>query len=434
MRVFIDKAKIFVRGGDGGNGQVSFRREKFVPYGGPAGGDGGRGGSVIFKVDEGLRTLMDFRYQKHFKAAHGEHGRSKSQHGANAKDNVISVPPGTMVKDAETGELLADLVEQGQDKVIVRGGRGGKGNIHFANSSNPAPYISENGEPGEERWIELELKLLADVGLIGYPSVGKSTLLSVVSDARPKVGAYHFTTISPNLGVVRVGEGNSFVLADLPGLIEGAHLGIGLGHQFLRHVERTKILVHVVDVAGSEGRDPVEDWKQINEEIKLYRQDLELRPQIIAANKTDLPGANEKLEEFREVIGGAIPIYPVSAVTKQGIKELVYAVGDLLDQVENEPRQEHFEPIEQQHKVYKHKREGEIFTIRRENEVYVVEGERIEKLIKMTNFDHYDSLLRFNRTIKEIGLEKALYEKGAEEGNSVRIGELEFELSKAISD
>lgn len=432
--MFVDKAKIFVRGGDGGNGQVSFRREKFVPYGGPAGGDGGKGGSVIFRVDEGLRTLMDFRYQKHFKAGHGEHGRSKSQHGANAKDSIIRVPPGTIVKDAETGEVLADLIEQGQEKAIVRGGRGGKGNIHFASSSNPAPYISENGEPGEERWVELELKLLADVGLIGYPSVGKSTLLSVVSDARPKIGEYHFTTITPNLGVVRVGEGRSFVIADLPGLIEGAHQGIGLGHQFLRHVERTKVLIHVVDIAGSEGRDPIEDWKQINEEIKLYRQDLEFRPQLVATNKIDLPEAQENLKEFRSQVGDDVPIYPISAVTNQGIKDLIYAVADLLDKVEKEPRQEHFEPIEQRHKVYKHKGEGQAFTIRRENEIYVVEGERIQKLIKMTNFDHYDSLLRFNRTIKEMGVEKALREKGAEEGSTIQIGELEFELSKYISE
>lgn len=410
--MFVDKAKIFVRGGDGGNGQVAFRREKFVPYGGPAGGDGGRGGSVIFKVDEGLRTLMDFRYQKHFKAAHGEHGRSKSQHGANAKDNVIHVPPGTIIKDVETGEVLADLVVQDQQKIIVQGGRGGKGNIHFATSSNPAPYISENGEPGEERWIELELKLLADIGLIGYPSVGKSTLLSVVSDARPKIGAYHFTTITPNLGMVRVSEGRSFVIADLPGLIEGAHQGIGLGHQFLRHVERTKVLVHVIDIAGSEGRNPVDDYNQINEEIKLYRQDLEYRPQIIAANKIDLPEAEANLKEFRNIVGDSIPIYPISAITKYGIKELVYAIADLLDKVEKEPRQEDLPTTEQQHKVYKHKTEGPVFTIRRENEVYVVEGERIEKLIKMTNFDHYDSLLRFNRTIKEMGVEKSLYERG----------------------
>ncbi|MBA4496165.1 GTPase ObgE [Paenactinomyces guangxiensis] len=432
--MFVDTVKVYVKGGDGGNGMVAFRREKYVPYGGPAGGDGGRGGDVVFEVDEGLRTLMDFRYQKHFKAERGENGRPKSQHGANAEDKVVRVPPGTVVRDADTSELIADLTEQGQRAVIVRGGRGGRGNIRFATPVNPAPEIAENGEPGQERWVELELKLLADVGLIGYPSVGKSTLLSVVSAARPKIGAYHFTTIVPNLGVVQVEDGRSFVMADLPGLIEGAHQGVGLGHQFLRHVERTKVLVHVLDMAGSEGRDPYEDWKQINKELKLYRQDLEHRPQIVAANKMDLPDADEFLEMFKEQAGPDVQVYPISAATRQGLRELMFAVADLLDQAEKEAP---IEPVVQQEftatrKVYKSEEEKPDFTIRRENEVYVVEGERIEKLIQMTNFNYHDSVMRFAHTIKQMGVEDALRARGAKEGDTIRIGEMEFELSDAI--
>jgi GTP-binding protein len=432
-KVFVDKVKVYVKGGDGGNGMVAFRREKYVPFGGPAGGDGGRGGDVIFEVDEGLRTLMDFRYQKHFKAKRGENGRSKSQHGAGGEDKIVKVPPGTVVRDADTGELIADLTEHGQRAVVARGGRGGRGNIRFATPVNPAPEIAENGEPGEERWVDLELKLLADVGLIGYPSVGKSTLLAAVSAARPKVGAYHFTTLVPNLGVVQVEDGRSFVLADLPGLIEGAHQGVGLGHQFLRHVERTKVLVHVIDMAGSEGRDPYEDWKKINEEIKLYRQDLEHRPQIVAANKMDLPDAEEYLELFKEQVGPDVPVYPISAATRQGLRELLFAVADLLDQVEKEGPTE---PVIEQEftatrKIYKAEEEKPAFTIRRENEVYVVEGERIEKLVHMTNFNYHDSILRFAHTLKKMGVEDALRERGAKDGDTIRIGELEFELTDA---
>jgi GTP-binding protein len=379
-------------------------------------------------VDEGLRTLLDFRYQKHFKADGGENGRSKSQHGANAKDKIVRTPPGTIVKDADTGEVIADLVNHGQTFIIAKGGRGGRGNLHFASATNPAPYIAENGEPGEERWIELELKLLADVGLVGYPSVGKSTLLSVVSEARPKIGSYHFTTLTPNLGVVRVTEGNSFVLADLPGLIEGAHQGVGLGYQFLRHVERTKVLIHVVDISATEGRDPFEDWKQINKEIQLYREDLKDKPQILVANKIDLPEAKENLTKFQLEIGKDIPIYPVSAVTKVGMKELLFAVSDALDKIEKEaPKTLPSETGD--HKVYKYSKKSEPFFIRKEKEHYVVEGERIEKLIKMTNFNYQDSILRFNKMIKDMGLEEALKEKGAKEGDTIQIGTFEFEMN-----
>ncbi|MFC7440846.1 GTPase ObgE [Laceyella putida] len=432
--MFVDKVKVYVKGGDGGNGMVAFRREKYVPLGGPAGGDGGKGGDVVFVVEEGLRTLMDFRFQRHFKAKRGENGRSKSQHGAGADDLIVKVPPGTVVRDAETGALIADLTEHGQRAVVARGGKGGRGNIRFATPVNPAPEIAENGDLGEERWVELELKLLADIGLVGYPSVGKSTLLSVVSAAKPKIAAYHFTTLTPNLGVVRIDDGRSFVMADLPGLIEGAHQGVGLGHQFLRHVERTKVIVHVIDMAGSEGRDPYEDYVQINEELKLYRQDLEHRPQIIAANKMDLPEAEEQLERFKEQLGPDIPVYPISAATRQGLKELLYAAADLLDKVEREAPPE---PVAEQQfiaerKVYKAEADKPDFTIRRENELYVVEGERIDRLVQKTNFQYQDSVMRFARTLRQLGVEEALRKRGAENGDTVIIGGMEFEFNDEL--
>lgn len=426
--MFVDQVKIFVKGGDGGNGIVAFRREKFVPRGGPAGGDGGRGGDVIFRVDPGLRTLMDFRYQKHFKAKRGENGRSKGQHGANADHLIVRVPPGTVIRNADGNELIADLIEEGQEVIVARGGRGGRGNVRFATSVNPAPQIAENGAPGEEKWIELELKLLADVGLIGYPSVGKSTLLSAVSAARPKIAAYHFTTLSPNLGVVRLKDGRSFVMADLPGLIEGAHAGVGLGHQFLRHVERTKILVHVLDIAGTEGRDPYEDFEQINLELAQYRQDLSQRPQIIAANKMDLPDAEEKLTEFKRQLQTPIEIYPISAVTGKGLDKLLYGIMECLEKVEKEPVQ----VKTSQHKHYSVEAPPEPFQVRRENHVFVVEGEKVKRLVKMTNFDYQESVLRFAKKIRQMGIEDALREKGAQEGDTVRIGKIEFEFKDSF--
>ena len=429
--MFVDTVKIYVKGGDGGNGIVAFRREKYVPRGGPAGGDGGRGGNVILRVDKGLRTLVDFRYQKHFKAKRGENGRSKGQHGANAEDRVILVPPGTVVKDAESNEVIADLVEDGQEMIVARGGRGGRGNRRFATAVNPAPQIAENGEPGEERWLELELKLLADVGLIGYPSVGKSTLLSVVSEAKPKIAAYHFTTITPNLGVVRIDEGRSFVMADLPGLIEGAHQNVGLGHQFLRHAERTKMLVHVIDMAATEGRDPYQDYLQINHELKQYRQDFANRPQIIAANKMDLPSAEQNLKKFRQHFKEDIEIYPISAETRQGVDQLLYAISAMLEKLEKESEQEHDQTLPY-HKVYQLKETEPLFTIRRENDVYIVEGEKVERMMRMTNFAYHESVLRFGQKMKQWGIEQALREKGAQEGDTIRIGDMEFELSDSF--
>lgn len=424
--MFVDSVKIYVKGGDGGNGMVAFRREKYVAAGGPAGGDGGRGGDVVFVVDEGLRTLVDFRYQRHFKAARGENGRTKSQHGAGADDMVVRVPPGTTVIDDDTQQVIADLVMHGQRAVIARGGRGGRGNIRFATPANSAPEIAENGEPGQERYVRLELKVLADVGLVGFPSVGKSTLLSVVSAARPKIAEYHFTTITPNLGVVDIDEERSFVMADLPGLIEGAHEGVGLGHQFLRHVERTRVILHVVDMAGSEGRDPYTDYVQINEELKLYNKKLEDRPQIIAANKMDIPGAEENLAEFKEKVGD-VPIFAISAATNQGIRELMYAVADKLDQIPFLPDVEDVAE-EETTVMYRAEQEGPGFTVRRENETYIVEGEKLEKLVKMTNLNSHDSIQRFARTMRSMGVDDALRKKGAQNGDIVIIGKFEFEF------
>lgn len=427
--MFVDTAKVYVKGGDGGNGIVSFRREKYVPEGGPAGGDGGHGGDVVLVVDEGLRTLLDFKYQRHFKADRGEYGKPKNQHGRNAEDLIVRVPPGTTVTDAETGEFLGDLTRNGQRLVVARGGRGGRGNTRFATAANKAPEIAEKGEPGEERWIQLELKVLADVGLIGFPSVGKSTLLSVVSAARPKIGAYHFTTLTPNLGVVEVGDGRSFVMADLPGLIEGAHEGQGLGLQFLRHAERTRVILHVIDMAATEGRDPYEDYLVITRELEEYNERLGKLPVIIAANKMDMPGAEENLESFRKKLNDKIPVYPISGVTRQGVQELLYAVADLLDTIPaiQEDALEDVE-AEQERKIYRLKEDDDSFTITRDNEVYVVHSPKIEKLVKMTNFEQYDAVKRFQRIMRAMGVDDALRKRGAENGDTIRIGELEFDF------
>lgn len=434
--MFVDKAKIYVKGGDGGDGIVAFRREKYVPEGGPAGGDGGKGGDVIFRVDEGLRTLMDFRYQRHFKAQKGEKGRNKSQHGANAENMVVRVPPGTVIINDDTQEVLADLTRHGQQIVVARGGRGGRGNIRFATPNNPAPELAEHGEEGEERWIVLELKVMADVGLVGFPSVGKSTLLSVVSSAKPKIGAYHFTTITPNLGVVEVGEGRSFVMADLPGLIEGAHEGVGLGHEFLRHVERTRLIIHVVDMAGSEGRDPFEDWQKINGELRQYNADLEKRPQIVAANKMDMPEAVGNLEKFRKQVSevrGDLEIMPISSLTRQGVQELLYRVADLLDQIP-EPAIEEVTELEER-KIYKlDKREDdESFTIRRENEMFIVESVKIERMMKRMQLNSHDAILKLARTLRHMGVDEELRKRGAKDGTLVRIGDFEFEFVEGSS-
>ncbi|MBU8750707.1 MULTISPECIES: GTPase ObgE [Bacillus] len=426
--MFVDQVKVYVKGGDGGNGMVAFRREKYVPKGGPAGGDGGKGGDVVFEVDEGLRTLMDFRYKKHFKAIRGEHGMSKNQHGRNADDMVIKVPPGTVVTDDDTKQVIADLTEHGQRAVIARGGRGGRGNSRFATPANPAPQLSENGEPGKERYIVLELKVLADVGLVGFPSVGKSTLLSVVSSAKPKIADYHFTTLVPNLGMVETDDGRSFVMADLPGLIEGAHQGVGLGHQFLRHIERTRVIVHVIDMSGLEGRDPYEDYLTINQELSEYNLRLTERPQIIVANKMDMPEAAVNLEAFKEKLTDDYPVFPISAVTREGLRELLFEVANQLENTPEFPLYDE-EELTQNRVMYTMENEEVPFNITRDPDgVFVLSGDSLERLFKMTDFSRDESVKRFARQMRGMGVDEALRERGAKDGDIIRLLEFEFEF------
>lgn len=427
--MFVDQVKIYVKGGDGGNGMVAFRREKYVPNGGPAGGDGGKGANVVFEVNEGLRTLLDFRYQRHFKAPRGEHGMSKGMHGRNAQDMVVKVPPGTVVMDAATNEVIADLVENGQRAVIAKGGRGGRGNTRFATPANPAPELAENGEPGLEREVILELKLLADVGLVGFPSVGKSTLLSVVSSAKPKIAEYHFTTIVPNLGMVETEDGRSFVMADLPGLIEGAHEGVGLGHQFLRHIERTRVIVHVIDMAATEGRDPFEDYLTINKELNEYNLRLMERPQIIVANKMDMPDSEENLKQFKERLQEDYPVFPISAVSRKGLRELLFAVADKLEETPEFPLEHEQEETGVHRVLYKHEADPDAFTITRDPDgAYVLSGEKLERLFKMTDFSREESVRRFSRQLRGLGVDDALRQRGAKDGDIVRLMDFEFEF------
>lgn len=427
--MFVDQVKIYVKAGNGGDGMVAFRREKFVPNGGPAGGDGGKGADVVFVVDEGLRTLVDFRFKRSFKAEHGEHGMSKSMHGRGAQDLVVKVPQGTIVKDIDTGEIIADLVAHGQRAVIAKAGRGGRGNKRFATPANPAPELSENGEPGQERNVQLELKVLADVGLVGFPSVGKSTLLSVVSAARPKIAAYHFTTIVPNLGMVDAGDGRSFVMADLPGLIEGASQGVGLGHQFLRHIERTRVIVHVIDMSGSEGRVPFDDYVAINNELEQYNLRLMERPQIIVANKMDMPDAEENLKEFKTKIEEEIPVFPISAVTKTGLRELLLAIADKLETTPEFPLNEILEQEDEDTVLYKYVAEEPDFEITREPDgTFVLSGTKIERLFTMTNFERDASISRFARQLRAMGVDEALRKRGAKDGDIVRLLDYEFEF------
>ena len=432
--MFLDEVKIFVRSGDGGNGLVAFRREKYVPKGGPAGGDGGRGANVVFIVDEGLRTFMDYRYQKKFVAPNGENGMSKGMHGRKSKDLYLKVPPGTVIRDTDTGEVLADLVEHEQEVIVARGGRGGRGNCRFATPSNPAPEIAENGEPGEERNLTLELKLMADVGLVGFPSVGKSTLLSITSKAKPKIADYHFTTVAPNLGVVETKDHRSFVMADLPGLIEGASQGVGLGHQFLRHIERTKVIVHVVDMSATDGRDPHEDYKIINQELGEYNMRLLERPQIVVANKMDIPAAQENLEEFKSKLaadGEEVDIVEISAFTRTNVDNLLYKISDILDSTDPNMLYElDTEEESMENRVlYKHKPKDETFKITRDDTgAYVVSGPGIERAFLMTDFNRDASVRRFAQQMRSMGVDDALRERGCKNGDTVKILKGEFEF------
>ena len=432
--MFLDEVKIFVRSGDGGNGLVAFRREKYVPKGGPAGGDGGRGANVVFIVDEGLRTFMDYRYQKKFVAPNGENGMSKGMHGRKSKDLYLKVPPGTVIRDTDTGEGLADLVEHEQEVIVARGGRGGRGNCRFATPSNPAPEIAENGEPGEERNLTLELKLMADVGLVGFPSVGKSTLLSITSKAKPKIADYHFTTLAPNLGVVETKDHRSFVMADLPGLIEGASQGVGLGHQFLRHIERTKVIVHVIDMSATDGRNPYEDYKVINAELGEYNMRLLERPQVVVANKMDIPVASENLVEFKKRLaedGEDVDIVEISAFTRNNIDNLLYKISDILDNTDPNMLYEldTEEESMENRVIYKHKPKDETFKITRDDTgAYVVSGPGIERAFLMTDFNRDASVRRFAQQMRSMGVDDALRERGCKNGDTVKILKGEFEF------
>ncbi|HGD0378362.1 TPA: GTPase ObgE [Streptococcus agalactiae] len=435
MSMFLDTAKISVKAGRGGDGMVAFRREKYVPNGGPWGGDGGKGGSVIFKVNEGLRTLMDFRYNRNFKAKAGEKGMTKGMHGRGAEDLIVSLPPGTTVRDATTGKVITDLVEHDQEFVVARGGRGGRGNIRFATPRNPAPEIAENGEPGEERELQLELKILADVGLVGFPSVGKSTLLSVVSAAKPKIGAYHFTTIVPNLGMVRTKSGDSFAMADLPGLIEGASQGVGLGTQFLRHIERTRVILHVIDMSASEGRDPYDDYVSINNELETYNLRLMERPQIIVANKMDMPDSEENLAAFKEKLAANYDefddmpmIFPISSLAHQGLENLMDATAELLANTEEFLLYDETD-MQEDEAYYGFNEDERPFEITRDDDAtWVLYGDKLEKLFVMTNMERDESIMKFARQLRGMGVDEALRERGAKDGDIVRIGNFEFEF------
>lgn len=422
--MFIDSATISVKAGNGGNGMVSFRTEKYVPNGGPDGGDGGRGGHVIFYADDGIRTLQDFRYKKSYIANDGGKGLRRRSSGLSANDLRIALPVGTIVKDSTTGQLIVDLNEAGQEFIVAKGGRGGKGNMNFANSIRQAPNFARAGQPGEEFILQIELKLLADVGLIGFPNVGKSTLLSVVSAAKPKIADYHFTTIEPNLGVVSVG-GDSFVIADIPGLIEGASAGLGLGHEFLKHIERTRLFIHVIDVAGSEGRDPIEDYNAIEKELLSYQDKLLQRPQIIAANKMDL-ASTEQIERFTKAMEDkGLRVFPISAPIHEGVEELMNYTASLLKTL---PQTILFDEIKGR-VIYKLEEEA-LYTVEVIDGEYHVKGKWIDNLVESTNFDDSDSIQYFQRLLRKKGVIDALEAKGIQEDDLVVMHTLEFEFMK----
>ena len=431
--MFADSARIIIKSGKGGDGHVSFRREKYVPNGGPDGGDGGKGGDVIFQVDEGLNTLTDFRHRRKYAAKNGEEGKKRNCHGKNGEDIIVKVPAGTIIRDAQTDKVIADMSGGNTRQIILRGGRGGKGNQNYATATMQAPKYAQPGQPGIELEVRLELKVIADVGLVGFPNVGKSTLLSRVTNAQPKIANYHFTTLNPNLGVVDLSEGQGFVIADIPGLIEGASEGVGLGHEFLRHIERTRVLVHIVDAASTEGRDPIDDIYKINHELEAYNPEIAARPQLIAANKVDciFDGDDEnpidKLKAEFEPKG--IKVYPISAVTGQGIKELLFAIKDLLLSVPAERivfEQEFFPEDE----LFT---ENLPFTVERlpeDPEIFVVEGPKIEKMLGYTNLDSEKGFAFFQRFLKEGGILEELEKAGIEEGNTVRMYGFDFDYYK----
>jgi len=421
--MFIDEVQIEVHAGNGGDGCTAFRKEKYIPMGGPFGGNGGRGSNIVFKVDEGLHTLLDLRYNRIIKGKKGENGMGKNCNGKNSDDVIIRVPQGTVVTDLDTNLVVADLKNKDDSVVVAYGGRGGRGNTAFKTPSNPAPNFSENGEPGEVKYLKVELKMLADVGLVGLPSVGKSTLISMVSKAKPKIAAYHFTTLTPNLGVCKDKLGRSFVMADLPGLIEGASEGEGLGDRFLRHIERTRVIAHVIDMSSFEGRDPYDDYVTINKELEKFSEKLIQKPQIIIANKMDIEGAKENLENFKKKVD--CTIYEISAMNNEGLEDVLVALGDLLDNTEATPlfEEDQFEG----HVLYKFKKEEPYTITREDNGTWVISGEELEKLFRMTKFTTEEGVLRFTRRLRKMGVDDKLEELGAQEGDLVRILDFEFE-------
>ena len=420
--MFIDEVIIDLEAGSGGNGCMAFRREKYVEMGGPYGGNGGKGADIIFKVDEGLNTLLDLRYKKLIRGDKGENGLGKGMHGAAAENVIIKVPEGTVITDIDTGLIIADLVKNGEEAVVAHGGRGGRGNIAFATRSNPAPNFAENGEPGEVKRVKVELKLLADVGLVGLPSVGKSTFISKISAVKPKIAAYHFTTLKPNLGVVRASNNRSFVVADLPGLIKGASLGEGLGDKFLKHIERTRVIAHIIDMSAFEGRDPYEDYLTINKELEDFNKKIIDKPQIIIANKMDMPTSKENLKKFKEKVN--VEVFEMSAMNGEGIDKIINKLADMLDNIKKEPLYD--EQKFESHVLYKFKVEKP-FTITRNNRTWVVRGDEVEKLLKMTKFSSDEAALRFSNKLRKMGIDDQLRELGAEEGDTVRILDFEFE-------
>lgn len=424
--MFIDKARIFVKAGNGGNGSVSFRREKYVPAGGPDGGDGGRGASIIIEADTALRTLMDFKYKKKYSAPNGEDGSKKRRAGKNGEDLLLKVPEGTVIRDENTGLVIADLKKTGDRVVVAKGGFGGKGNQHFANAVRQAPSFAKSGTDGQERWITLELKMIADVGLLGFPNVGKSTFLSMVTSAKPKIANYHFTTLTPNLGVVQTRHGDSFVMADIPGIIEGAADGVGLGHDFLRHVERTKVLIHIIDISGIEGRDPIDDFEKINEELKLYNEKLASRPQIVVANKSDLLFDEKVFEDFKsELEKRGYEVFKMSAATRDGVDAVIDRVTQLLEEVEDVE-------LVSEDEIYRpeldNTEEEGLFIEIDENGVYVVKGKELRRIMYSVNFDDMESLQFFQNQMESRGVFNKLREMGIEDGDTVKIYELEFEF------
>lgn len=424
--MFIDKARIFVKAGNGGNGAVSFRREKYVPAGGPDGGDGGRGANIIMVADTGLRTLMDFKYKKKYSAQHGEDGSKKKRAGKNGEDLILSVPEGTVIRDEKTGLIIADLKKAGDQAVVARGGYGGKGNQHFANAVRQAPAFAKSGTDGQERWITLELKMIADVGLLGFPNVGKSTFLSVVTSAKPKIANYHFTTLTPNLGVVQTRHGESFVIADIPGIIEGAADGVGLGHDFLRHVERTKVLVYIVDISGIEGRDPIDDFEKINEELRLYNERLSTRPQLVVANKSDLLFDESIYENFKKTMEEkGYEVFKMSAATRDGVDQVIDRVSQLLNEVEEVE-------LVSQEEMYRPELdvddEAGLKIEVDEDGIYVVTGKELRRIMYSVNFDDMESLQFFQAQMEAKGVFDMLREAGIEDGDTVKIYELEFEF------